>query len=205
MGDRISLSNFLLTLASRLIKKFHAYLIGFGGFLLTAIGFLYFDLGSSIPLIKGYLFLIGVILFALILAIIEVNYDFYKDSKILNFASITRVRRACPPSLLSPNPDAKVGLILDPSERFHQDDLVSIVYKTGIAELHIGYGNVLNIHEHNKMIQIEVLYISRTDILQKLLSNDNEYLERIEVRPNISRRKLEEYAQMEVYENGRSQ
>jgi hypothetical protein len=122
----------------------------------------------------------------------DTSYGFYKES--INIVKLPNpvVKRACDPSKLSPNPDAKVGLILDPSERFRQDDLVSIIYKTGDAELVIGYGDILNVQE-NKMIQVEVLNISREDILIRLLKNDAEYLKRIEVRPTVSVKVLDEY------------
>jgi hypothetical protein len=68
-------------------------------------------------------------------------------------------------------------------------------------ETDIGYGEVLNIHEGNKLIQIEIMYISRYDLLENLLNNNNEYLKRLEVRPHLSAKKLEEYKMRMVREN----
>lgn len=136
-------------------------------------------------------------LFVLFIAAIEVFSNIYKDNIRIKGAirgtAVPRIRRACPPQLISPHPEAKIVLILDPSERFHQGDLVSVFYMLGDVEIEIGYGEVLNIHESNKLIQIEAFYISREDILNGLLNNNADYLKRVEVRPHISAKRLEEY------------
>jgi len=201
MEERPNLSNFLRTTISRLSSKINAILLGFGGFVLTALGFAYFDLGSSVFLIKGHIIIVILFLFTFILAMIEVIYDFYKDSINIKDTSITRVRRTCPPQLISPNPEAEAVLILDPSDKFHQDDLVSICYKTADVEIEIGYGEVINIHEGNRLIQVEILYMSNKDILKNLLNNNNEYLKKVEVRPHISGKKLEEFRSKREQEN----
>lgn len=194
----------------------HKY-IYLGGFLLTVSTLVIPDLNQYIDLkitvLKGQFifFILSSLIF--LIAIINIFYNIYKDNRSLKVGRISRetlkselfpkLRKACAPQHLSPNPAAKAVIILDPSNWFHQSDLVSIFYVSGDLEIEIGYGDVLNIHERNKMIQIEVLYISRQDILKELLNNNAEYLKSVEVRPHISRNKLEEYKLMEESENER--
>lgn len=214
LQEEIGLVNFITALSSRLSHKILILCLGVGAFLLTAIGFFIFDLGTSISFIKGNVVLIIIFIFILIIAFVQIIYNFYEENiriekerenlerKLTRIATFPKVRRCEPPSI-SPNSAAKGVLILDPSEMFHQDDLVSIYYKQGEIETQIGYGDVQNIQENNKLIQVEILYLSEESILNGLLINNIDCLTNVDVRPRISKKRFEEYKFKEEGRNGR--
>ena len=205
--------NFIYTILSYISHKY----IYLGGFLLTATTLIIPDLNRYIELrfsiLRGQFVFIILSLLILLIAFINISFNIFRDNGNMKkeldklagrfgYGAIRtemypNLRKACAPRHISPNTAAKAVIILDPSDWFHQSDLVSIFDVAEDIETEIGYGHVLNIHERNKMIQIEVLYMSRQDILRELLNNNADYLKRVEVRPHISKNKLEEYKLLE--------
>ena len=90
------------------------------------------------------------------------------------------------------NYDSKVLCILERSELFFQDMLVSFYYNDsrGFEEL-IGIGTVYNIQE-NKKIQVRMDYpnINYKKIIENLKNNEAETLSRTVVKPNVPKEEL---------------
>ncbi|MGA9098650.1 MAG: hypothetical protein WB392_06920, partial [Methanotrichaceae archaeon] len=84
------------------------------------------------------------------------------------------------------NPNARVLCLVEPSEFFSYDTMVSFYYKIGDFERLIGLGEVININE-DKFIQIELnrLLDGNDAIVERLIENNAECLRRIRIKPFI--------------------
>lgn len=90
--------------------------------------------------------------------------------------------------------NAEVLCILEPSEIFFHDMLVSFYYlENENFEILIGIGKVILIQENNKNIQVEMNYYSPeyTNQIEQLKSSNSEIIKKIIVKPYIPERMLE--------------
>lgn len=112
---------------------------------------------------------------------------------ILTFAnaadeSFKMSERILPKITYGTTQQAKVLCLLEPSELFSHDTLVSFYYVENSFEQLIGIGTVINIQEDGK------IQVSMTDPIEgfeetitRLGQNDNTILDNIKVKPNIPR------------------
>jgi len=79
--------------------------------------------------------------------------------------------------------------VLEPSELFSNDTLISFYYKDDVCEGFIGYGTVINIQEDKKIqVTLEQILSEDDEMIQKLANNDSSLLGKIIIKPYISNR-----------------
>lgn len=141
------------------------------------------SLGLALP--------IGLFCIILILTLGNAAYESFKMSK-----------RILPRILLGKEPPtqiqgAKVLCLLEPSELFSYDMLVSFYYVNDEDfEQLIGIGTVVNIQEEGK-IQVAMIYSFDVyeEILNKLVQNDVGILKKTRVKPNVPKTYLDMISQ----------
>lgn len=187
--------NFKYVILTMLSNKFTtiggaiAIILSFvSNYLTGTINIQYNDLLTPVP--------IGLILFVLFLFLIVLvslfNIAFNLHSNCIATNVAPRVIRVYEPIPYSQNPNAKAVLILEQSNSFYWDILVSIYYNYPDLENNIGFGVVQNLQEDGKMIQIEVVCIlpGHENILKNLLNNNVDAIQRIKVKPFVRRSNL---------------
>ena len=102
-------------------------------------------------------------------------------------SQLPRVRRAIPPTALYA--DARAILLVEASDIFSHDAMVSVFTRTNDFELLIGVGFVATVQE-NGLIQVCVLpddEESTLDTWQRILQNNKDELSQLLVKPSIPR------------------
>ncbi len=138
----------------------------------------------NIPL--GLALPIGLLFILLTLTFFSAAYESFKMSKrVLPRVVATR-------KIDKQGNELKVLCILEPSELFSYDSLVSFYYiEEGFEQL-IGIGHVFNIQEDGKIqVMITKLVEEHIEIIKKLAQNDAIALRKIVVKPNVPRRYID--------------
>jgi hypothetical protein len=79
-----------------------------------------------------------------------------------------------------------VMCLLEPSDIFSHDSLVSFLIKEDNFEQFIGIGKVLNIQDDGKIQVVMTNKIGEFDnVIKKIKENNNEILKKLKVKPNI--------------------
>lgn len=114
------------------------------------------------------------------------SYELYTENKKLmkNKLKLPKIIEGRPP--YTKNPKAKTLLLLEPSDSFGYNILVSLYYFKGRIEQLIGFGVVINIQE-GKFIQVEIdrIFDGHEDIIERMKHNDAECLKNALVKPFI--------------------
>ncbi|VVB86129.1 Uncharacterised protein [uncultured archaeon] len=126
---------------------------------------------------------LGLVLPVLILCIITILIFAYAA-----YESFKLSERILPKIIYGTTLQAKVLCLLEPSELFSHDTLVSFYYVENSFEKLIGIGTVINIQEDGK-IQVSMTNPVQgfDEIITRLGQNDNTILDNIKVKPNIPR------------------
>lgn len=186
--------NFKYVLLATLNNKFTAI----GGVVAIILSFMSNYLNGSINLQYNNQLMpipVGIILSVLFLflitfiSIFSIAFKLHSNCVASGTPSVVRVYNSKP---FSQNPNAKAVFILEPSNRFYYDILVSIYYNYPDMESNIGFGVVQNVQEENKAIQIEVVCIlpGHESILNNLLNNNIDALKSLKVKPFVQRNNL---------------
>lgn len=126
---------------------------------------------------------LGLVLPVLIICIIAILTFANAANEIFKMSE-----RILPKVILGTTLQANVLCLLEPSELFSHDTLVSFYYVENSFEKLIGIGTVLNIQEDGKIQVSMINHIEGFDeIIIKLGQNDNTILDNIKVKPNIPR------------------
>lgn len=159
--------------------KIQGLLIGVIGVALAILLWL-FPPKTNIPL--GLALLIVILALTAILTFASTAYELFITSK--QFLSLPRVIRS--KKITATNQRIDLIFLLEPSELFSNDALVSFYYFDDAFEQLIAIGIVRNIQQDSK-IQVEVIYsiVGCEEILRKLENNDSITLNKTRVKPNI--------------------
>jgi hypothetical protein len=141
-------------------------------------------LGNS-SINSGIITLYMIISVIFILTLFKSSFELYdvvrdlKDQKII--PKIIEGRRP-----YTNNPNAKALCLVEPSELYSYDTMVSFYHYKGNIEQLIGFGEVINI-QPDKFIQIELnsLLDGNDEIVKRLIQNNAECLRRIRIKPFI--------------------
>lgn len=157
--------------------RINGWLFGGLGLALTVAAF-FFTPENKVPV--GWFVAAG----TLSIVVIVVLYDASRTSWKASQRGLPAVRRTLEP------PDIYQGiekiLIVEPSELFGVDVLVSIYITEDEYERLIGIGRVLNI-QTNGYLQIGISTLTETsgELIDKLKSNDSAFLKRLLVKPSV--------------------
>lgn len=141
---------------------------------------------TNIPLWLALL--IGILALTAIVTFASTAYEIFITSK--QFFSLPRVIRS--KRITVTNQGIDLIFILEPSELFSYDSVVSFYYLDDDFEMLIAIGRVSNIQQDRKL-QVEVTnyVIGYEEIFNKLKNNDSTALKRTRVKPNISKAYLD--------------
>jgi hypothetical protein len=158
----------------------------FGGLgLALSIATFFFSPETKFPV--GWFVVLG----SLSIVVVVVLYDASRTSWKASQRGLPAVRRTLEP------PDIYQGiekiLIVEPSELFGVDALVSIYTTEEEYERLIGIGRVLNV-QTNGYLQIGISTLTETspDLIDKLKGNDSAFLKKILVKPSVPSYLLQE-------------
>lgn len=159
--------------------KIQGLLIGVIGVALAILLWL-FPPKTNIPL--GLALLIVIIALTAILTFASTAYELFLTSK--QFLSLPRVILS--KQIRGKNQRIDFIFLLEPSELFSNDALVSFYYLDDTFEQLIAIGKVRNIQQDSK-VQVEVIYSLEgcEEILKRLENNDSITLKKTRVKPNI--------------------
>ncbi len=137
------------------------------------------------------------ILILMLLISILIGICLYKSSSKLynenlslskNRLNNPRIIEGRPP--YTKNPKAKALMLLEPSNSFDYDIIVSIYYCLGSLEQLIGHGKVINIQNENRIIQVEIenVFGGHENAIERIKHNEAECLKNVHVKPFIHTR-----------------
>ena len=163
------------------------------GLLVTLfLGFISILTANSTSLNIGIALFIG-------LCLLLLAWIFYRAADDLYIENISlKLNKNSLPSVievkeLDKEKDSALALcLLGPSDLFSYNALVTFYYNHGSYEQAIGLGEVVNIQDQNKIIQIELTHILKghEEILTKLIQNNPKCLKQIRVKPIILKKYL---------------
>ncbi len=125
------------------------------------------SLGLALPVL--------IFLIVVVVTLFNAAYESFKMSK-----------RILPRILMGKKQGARVLCLLEPSELFSYDTLVSFYYIEDSFEQLIGIGTVTNIQEDGKIqVTMAILLEGYKEVVKKLEQNESTVLNKIKVKPNI--------------------
>jgi len=158
-------------------RRVNGYAMGAIGLLVTVVGIF---LLPSWSLSARLLVPIGVIVLIVILTLLDAVYDLR-----LRRARLPRVIRANPPG--APYGGARAMLLLEKSELYSHDSVVSVYSRQKDFELLIGVGFVATVQQ-NGLIQVAVDSIpddAVAETWQRVLQNNVDELSQLLVKPSV--------------------
>lgn len=164
-------------------REIKGWSLAFIGIILSLL-FWHFSPNKSISL--GWFVPIGVICLIIIITLSDAIYKNFKINRYI----LPKVLVGREPSTKTQG--EKVLCLLEPSELFSHDTLVSFYYigDENFEQL-IGIGTVINIQEDGKIQAVMIYSINEyEEKIKKLAKNDASILRKIRVKPNIPRRYL---------------
>ncbi len=142
--------------------------------------------GKIISINSGLIALLILVSIIIIAIFYKSSYELYTENKQLNKNKLRlpKIIEGRPP--YTQNPKAKTLLLLEPSDSFGYNILVSLYYFQGRIERLIGFGMVINIQE-GKFIQVEIdrVFVGHEDTIERMKHNDAECLSNTRVKPFI--------------------
>ncbi len=161
-------------------QNIHGYPVVFLSLLITLIAFAVSP--NTLIYLKWILPLL-VIFIIVILTFIDLSYRLYKKAS----KPLPSVRQVHRPAAVAK--DAIAILLLEPSDIYGHESVVSLFYLNEGYEKLIGMGYVLTI-QTNGMIQVlinKLIDVSEKEIIDKALNNDVLVLKKLLVKPMISK------------------
>jgi len=160
------------------------------GFIIPGLYAIFYGWDSERTVSWNY-YMISIFTIILVLIIfVDHSYSNYKSMKMREEELKLRNRypkiRTCLPKEFDDY--SREAYLLDPSNLYVQDTMVSFIYTDGHYEQLVGAGSVINIQD-NQFIQVEMSYIRNgcEQIVNRLKHNDAETLKNTYVRPTISK------------------
>jgi len=156
------------------------------GFVLTVIAFFVVPATATWPV--RWMLVLAVLAAYAVLVLLYAAYTAFRTTG--QRLPIVRCAQACPKAFHK----AKVLFLLDPSELFAHDAIVSIYYMQDDIERLIGMGRVINIQEDGRIQVLATHDVEFGDVQwQDLVKNDVTKLRRLIVKPIIPAFALEAY------------
>jgi hypothetical protein len=158
-------------------SRVNGWLLGGLGLLLSIATFFF---GPETKLVVGWLVAVAAVSTVLFAILLDAAYSGWKSSR----RGLPEVRKALAPPLNYPG-IVRI-LIVDPSDLFGVDALVSVYLKDDEYERLIGIGRVITV-QTNGFLQIGLSPITEADpeIEKKLDSNDASLLKKLLIKPSI--------------------
>ncbi len=162
------------------------------GYVLTGIGFIItflFWIYKPTDTISYKIFIPTIVTFVILLIIfLKLSYSLYQNNQNI----LPKVIRGINPPKFQKG--AKALLLLNKSEIFSQDALVTVFHNDEGYERYIGSGFVLSIQEDGiiQVIVFESLDNNDKTIWDKVTSNESLILEKIIIKPTIQRTMLDQ-------------
>jgi hypothetical protein len=152
------------------------------GVLLSAIGIALWFFTPQTSISLGLVLLVVILALVITLTFASTAYELFNKSK--DFFSLPRV--IFTRKIVANNQRQFLIFLLESSELFSNDTLVSFYYFDDDFEQLIAIGRVINIQQNSK-IQVEVIYplSGHEEIFKRLENNDANALKKTRVKPNI--------------------
>ena len=161
-------------------KRVNGYALGAIGLIISIVPYIW-DMNKTFSI--KFLLPLGVILVITVIVLFDFSIHCFKNMT----AKSPRARRALPPQPLYEG--TILTLLIDPSDLFGTDAMVSIYRRHEEYEVLIGIGFVSTIQD-NGLIQVCVQSSTDsdlTDIWEKIKQNNRDELDRLIVKPTVPR------------------